>query len=491
MSPQTIVIGISVAYLTACLAIGASAGRKTSDSAAGFVAGDRALGALVMYFITGATIFSAFAFLGMPGWAYSRGVAGLYILGFGTVGFVPFYFLGPRAARVGRRFGFVTQAEMVAHRFRTPAVAGLMAVISAIAFVPYLAIQMKGAGYVLTEMTSGAVSERVGAALVYTVVLAYVMKSGVLGVGWTNTFQGIFMMVLAWSMGLWLPHVLYGGVGEMFESIAEQRPELLVPPGLDAAGEPWAWGPYSSNILVSIVGFSMWPHLFMKAFSAKDENTLRRTVVLYPTFQLFLVPILILGFAAVLFASAPDKPDQVLPHLLMNAGLSPWIVGLFCAGALAASMSSGDAILHATASILVRDGWVTAARRPLSAQAERTAIRALLVFVLLAAYGLAFVYSDSLVTLLLFAYGPITQFAPGVVATLVWRRASGAAVLAGMLAGIIVTLVLSQRPDLCPWGLHAGLFGLALNVALLVMISLVRPGGTAEDDDFLATAQGR
>ena len=48
---------------------------SSSASAAGYVAGDRTLGTLVMYFITGATIFSAFAFLGMPGWAYSRGAA--------------------------------------------------------------------------------------------------------------------------------------------------------------------------------------------------------------------------------------------------------------------------------------------------------------------------------------------------------------------------------------------------------------------------------
>ena len=38
--------------------------------------------------------------------------------------------MGPRAARLGRSFGFVTQAEMVAHRFRSPAIAALMAIIS-------------------------------------------------------------------------------------------------------------------------------------------------------------------------------------------------------------------------------------------------------------------------------------------------------------------------------------------------------------------------
>ncbi|NIV46932.1 MAG: sodium:solute symporter family protein, partial [Gammaproteobacteria bacterium] len=59
-------------------------GRKASGTAAGYVAGDRTLGLLVMYFITGATIFSAFAFLGGPGWAYSKGAAAFYILAYGA-----------------------------------------------------------------------------------------------------------------------------------------------------------------------------------------------------------------------------------------------------------------------------------------------------------------------------------------------------------------------------------------------------------------------
>jgi SSS family solute:Na+ symporter len=200
-----IVVGVSFAYLAASLTVGMWPSRKASGTAAGYVAGDRTLGLVLMYFITGATIFSSFAFLGAPGWAYSKGAAAFYILGYGTLGLVPFYFLGPRAARLGRRFGFVTQAEMVAERFGVRSIAGLMAIISVIAFVPYLALQMKGAGYVLSAVTHGAFPEWAGAALVYGVVLAYVLRSGVLGVGWTNTFQGVFMMVLAWGLGLYLP----------------------------------------------------------------------------------------------------------------------------------------------------------------------------------------------------------------------------------------------------------------------------------------------
>lgn len=489
MEPWVVVVGISAAYLVASLAVGILPGRKASRTAAGYVAGDRTLGLLVMYFITGATIFSSFAFLGAPGWAYSRGAAGFYILGYGTLGFLPFYFLGPRAARLGRRYGFVTQAEMVGARYGSAAIAGLMALISVAAFIPYLALQMKGAGYVLNMVTEGRLPEWAGSALVYGVVLVYVLRSGVLGVGWTNTFQGVFMMALAWGLGLYLPYRLYGGVGEMFREIAAARPEHLLPPGLLSGGGPWNWAGYSSAVLMSMIGFSVWPHLFMKAFTARDEVTLRRTVVLYPTFQIFLVPLFLIGFAGVLFQGAPERPDQILPYMLMNMEIPAVLVGLFCAGALAASMSSGDAMAHAAASIAVRDGCISAFGLGWDEQRQRRAIQFAVVAVMVAAYALALTYQGDLVSLLLWAYGPVGQFAPAVVATLYWRRATGPGVVAGLIAGAAVVTAGSVGREWLPWPVHEGIYALVANVVALVAVSLVT-AGRRDDGVFLATARG-
>ena len=81
-----------------------------------------------------------------------------------------------------------------------------------------------------------------GAAVAYGIVLIYVLVSGVSAVGWTNTLQGVFMIVIAWSLGIYLPNALYGGIGPMFEAIMSKRPDLLELPGLTAGGEPWQLG---------------------------------------------------------------------------------------------------------------------------------------------------------------------------------------------------------------------------------------------------------
>lgn len=468
------IIGIIIGfYLALTLAIGLTAGRKATRSVTGYVAGDRAFGLVIMYFIFGATMFSAFAFLGGPGWAYSRGAAAFYILSYGVLGMAPWYSMGPRVARLGRAYGYVTQAQLLVGRFPSRFLSVLMAVLTVLAFIPYVTLQMRGAGIVIEAVTDGHIPLWLGAGVAYGIVLIYVLTSGVSAVGWTNTFQGIFMLIIAWTLGLYLPIRLYGGVGEMFTRIASERPELLTVPGLTAAGDPWSWGGYSTAILVSAIGVAMWPHLFMKAFTAKSDDTIRRTVVLFPTFQLFLIPVFIIGFAGVLFPESPPEPDFILPFMILQSDLPAIVVGLFCAGALSASMSTGDALLHAGASVAVEDG--VGQFRRLRDEQQRRLMRILVVGMGALAYFFALYEGVSLVALLLSSYGIVAQFTPPLVSAIYWKGATTGGVMAGLVAGTLATLFFFFNPELRPLDLHEGILGLLIHVPILVGVSLLTP----------------
>jgi SSS family solute:Na+ symporter len=291
-------------------------------------------------------------------------------------------------------------------------------------------------------------------------------------VGWTNTMQGIFMMALAWGLGLWLPHELYGGVGPMFDALAEARPELLRAPGLGPDGEPWSWGGYTSAVAISVLGFSLWPHYFQKLFTARDVRTIKRTVVFYPTFLIFLVPILFIGFSGVLAFPGVEPADAILPTVITSLEVPAALVGLFCAGALAASMSTGDAILHAGASILVRDLWEPLVEEGPGPERERRSIQLLVVALGGLAYYLAILSDASLVALLLLSYGFIAQLFPLLLAAFFWPRATPAGALAGLGAGGAVTVLFNLVPALSWADVHPGIWGLAANVAALVAVSL-------------------
>jgi SSS family solute:Na+ symporter len=472
-SSWIVVLAVTVGYLLASLAIGVLSGRRMSQGTEGYVAGDRGLGFISLYFIMGASIFSAFAFLGGPGWAYSRGATSYYILAYAAVGLVPWYFLAPRIAALGRRYGYVTQAELFSDRFQSKALSAILAVISILGFLPYLTLQIKGAGYVFSIVTEGRIPVWAGAAIAYAVVLVYVFKSGVMGVAWTNTMQGIFMLVLAWWLGLYLPHKLYGGIRPMFDALADKFPEMLAAPGLAADGSPWTWGGYSSAVAISALGFSVWPHYFMRIFTAKNSRTLKQMVVFYPTFGIFLIPILFIGFCGILRFPGVEPADTILPTILTSLDLPAVVIGLFCAGALAASMSTGDALVHASGSVLVRDLYKVLWRPDISDAQQTHLIRILVVVIGAVAYYFAVASDLSLVLMLLLSYGFVAQLFPVMVVTFFWRRASRAGVLAGLVVGCLVTAIWNLVPELQWREVHPGLWGLAAHVATLVAVSLI------------------
>ncbi len=374
--------------------------------------------------------------------------------------------------------GFVTQAELLSHRYGSKLLSVLLAVLSIIVFIPYLTLQMKGAGYILETISEGRIPAWAGAMVTYLIVLVYVLSSGVMGIGWTNAFQGIFMMIIAWFLGIYLPNKLYGGVGAMFNQLAEgSLADMLTAPGLTRNGTPWDWWGFSSAVIVSAIGFSMWPHLFMKSYAAKSDRSLRLTVVLYPTFQIFLVPILLIGFAGIIAFPGVSPADTIVPHILTqeSIGLSGWIVGLVCAGTLAASMSSGDAILHAAASIGIRDGVTKITSDVLSDQQQRRWNRVLIVVISAISYYFAVVSDVEIVKLLLGSYGGVAQIFPLIFAAFYWPRGNGKGAVAGLITGLVINMLFLSLPALKPFPMHEGVYGLLANIVVFISVSLLSP----------------
>ncbi|MCX4245373.1 sodium:solute symporter family protein [Paraliomyxa miuraensis] len=495
---------VVLVYLVLTVVMGVVAGRRGRGDAQDYVAGERAFGPVVMYFVVGATIFSAYALLGTPQRVVAKGSDAFYVLAYGAVGLVPLFFFGARVRRIGAREGYLTQAELVAARYESPRMAVTMGLASVVAFIPYLVIQLKGAGLVMAAVTGWP--PLVGAAVVYAAVLIYVIAGGVRGVGWTNVVQGIAMLVVVWILGLWIPIATYGSIPAMFDRVLAERPELLTLPG---PGAQTSMARYSSEILVSILGMSMWPHVFMKCFTARSARLVQQSVVWYPTFLFFLVPLLLLGYVAALGGGPTD--DSVLLWLvdrLAGHALHPLLFAFVAFAILAASMSTGDALLHAGGSILVRDvilpierkRWVLASIGRLRAwgalppvsrpdvplredEAGQTrAIKLLVVGLLgLCLWMLEGTGGTSIVDLLLLAYAVPLQFLPAVLLGLYWRRPGRAAGEWGLWAGLgTIAIVFGLQwlaPELAatvnPWQLELGVLGLVANLVAMVLGSWI------------------
>lgn len=463
------VLFIVFLYLLLVLFMGIRAGLNKDKSIEEYVAASRSLNSFVMYFLMGGAIYSAFAFLGGPGWAYSRGAASFYILAYCAMGLLPWLIWGPRAYRMGRRYNYVTQAELISDRFESKTLSALMAIVSILAFIQYIALQLKGMAYVLNVTTDGVIPFWLGALIAYSVVLIYVLTSGVRGVAWTNVLQGLFMMLMAWILGLWLPFRFHGGILPMFQKIAEIDPTHLI-----IGQTQMSWAAFSSAVWISVLGFTMWPHLFMKAYTTKSEKTLKKTITLYPTFAIFMIPVLFIGFAGigVVAEGTLASADQILPYMLTQLGLPPVILGLVAAATLAAAMSSSDTITHGAASVYTMDFHRKVFNPHLSDQRSVLVTRIAVFIFCSIAYYIAVFGAQSLVALLLGAYGSIVQFLPLVTATFFWSRATKQGAIAGLLVGVLVNFYFSVLTT-TPLEIHAGIWGLLVNIVVLVIVSML------------------
>src|SRR5699024_545609 len=235
------------------------------------------------------------------------------------------------------------------------------------------------------------------------------------------------------------------------------------------------WGAFSTAILVSGFGGAMWPHLFMKFYSAESGRTLRKVSVLYPLFAYLLVPILCIGFAGVLaFADAPlDRPDKVLLNIVTQvADFSPWVVGLMLAGALAAAMSTGANLAHTAATVLVCDVFGRTIMQKSSEHSKLRATRWSVLGLSLLAYLAALFNPASLVMLLLGAYGVIVQLLPMVLGALFFPQLLRAGVTTGAILGAVIYL-LFQFIFASPFAWHAGIWGLIVNILAVAAFQVI------------------
>jgi SSS family solute:Na+ symporter len=308
-------------------------------------------------------------------------------------------------------------------------------------------------------------------AIAVTLLAGFVFVSGVRAVAWVSVLKDILMVLASVSIGIAVPHIFFGGIGPMFATLARVKPTHLVMPGAtNNLGHSW----YISTVLLTSLGGYMWPHSFGASFTAKSGDTLRRNAIVMPLYTISLAFIFFTGFAALLVVPGLSNGDLSLLTIVRKT-FPAWMLGVIGgAGALTAMVPA--AILLLTASTLFAKNLY----RPIFAPAmtdDQVAKLARTMVVVLSLISLYFAIHSSatLVSLLLLGYAGVTQFFPGVVLGLYWRRVTMAGVFGGMIVGVgcATFLILSKRDPF--GGLNAGFIALCVNFAIVFLVSMLAP----------------
>ncbi|MGE3615781.1 MAG: sodium:solute symporter, partial [Gemmatimonadales bacterium] len=442
--------------------------------------GGRTFGTLLVFLLLAGEIYTTFTFLGASGWAYGRGAPSYYIICYGAVAYIMSYWLAPAVWRYARTHDLVSQPDFFAHKYRHPLMGPLVALVGVVAMIPYLVLQLKGLGIIVSEASYGVVSPAAAIWIGVVVVVGYVMLSGIHASAWTAVVKDILILGVAAFLGFYLPAHLHGGMGAMFSAIEAGNPGFLV---LPATGQSPSW--FASTVLLTALGFYLWPHTFGSIYSARDDDVFRRNAVVMPLYQLVMLFVLFIGFAALLSVPGLTGTDADLALLRVSIQtFDPWVVGVIGAAGVLTALVPGSMILMAASTIVAKN--VIHRNRPATDPGIARLAKGLVPAVAAVALWFTFRGGESIVALLLMGYSFVTQLTPALLGSFLARNPlSPVGAMTGIAAGVATVAwttltgtgfgtLLAGAPA---WvrDLNTGFAALVANVVVALVVSRLVP----------------
>ncbi len=461
-------IGLVIVYFIILIILGLYAHKRTKQTPEDYFLGNRTFGPIILFFTLAATNFSAFTFLGFAGKAYSSGFGQYGIMGFGTaIMAIMFYIIGRKVWKLGKEKGYITPPELIGDRFNSTSLRLLFMFIMVIFTIPYLATQAIGAGLLIEYMTN--ISWQIGAIITMIVIMVYVLSGGMRGSGWTDVIQGL-IMIIAMSLAVIFVAISLGGFEAANIAAYEAKPELFTRPG---GGDYFIFQIWFSFMLLWIFADPMFPQIFSRFYTAKNEKSLKMSMIFYPIVVsfLFLFPVLIGVWAHGAGVDiAQGSEDMVLP--IMVATYTPSFVFAFVmVGALAALMSTADSQLLSLSTMLSRD--IPLKKNPIS-----QILFGKIVIVILSLFAILFVIGgyDTKVgimgTLVSTTFSGLAVLCPTTIAALYWKKATKYGCISSIIIGE-VSIFLFQFKILPSYGFLSAIWGILISIVVLIIISYI------------------
>lgn len=476
---------VLIVYVAAGLGIAILARRKMGGGMNEFFLANRQLSGFVAALTYAATTYSAFMMVGLAGLTYKFGVGAL---GFELTylgGLVLVVFFGPRFWLAGKKYDYLTHAQLLADRYQNRAVGIIAALLCLIFLIPYAAIQLMGIGYMLSVISEGAISITIAMIVATVLSVIWANIAGLRSVAWTDALQAAIMFVSATVILLLVVYRGFGGFEPFFGRLNAEVPKLLAGPGLlkfnvfFGLALPWLFFSLSN------------PQVTQRLFVPRSVTAFKQMIGGFLVFGFVYTLVAVFwGFGARLLIPDLSSADLATPNLLALPIIPKLAALIVMVGILAAAISTIDSILLSLSSMVSRDLLKIGFRSDIS---ENTELRiGKWVVVALAAVFLVFANWAAGKSGLAFMIAPLSSAAaagllmavPALIGAFFWRRATAAGALSSMVLGALVVLVL-QFTGMKPFGLWPGVWGVIVCVSLYLGVSLMTEPPARKAEDFI------
>ena len=470
-------IGFVGIYLGFLLVIGFVGWRsRKANTLQDFYLGGNSTGLWVLLLTLYATQYSGNTLFGFTGKTYRIGFSWTVSVQFMTAIVVVYLTFAPRLFSLSRQHGFITPADYLQHRFKTPALSFVGSIVMIIAIGNFLLAQMMAMGKAVEGLfeVNPWWAYVGGVVFLAVIIVVYETLGGFRAVAWTDAIQGSILM-FGFAALIVLIFQRFGSLERATALLAEKDPGALQAP--TAAGvREWI-----SYLFIVGIGAALYPQAVQRIYCARNAKTLRFSLMIMVFLPLVTTSVsLIAGIMgrAYLPDLNPEQTDSLLTiicrEVQQQSVAGRWVVVVLFAAILAAIMSTADSILLSISSMFTKDIYAPWIRRGAGeSDLMRVGKLCAWLFITGAAVGAILLKGTTLVTLLDRKLDLLIQLSPAFILGLWWKPLHGKAVLVGLVVGIGVALALAFMGHGKLYGIHAGVYGLGMNVTLAVAISLV------------------
>lgn len=425
---------VFVIYLLFMLGIGVYFFVRSKDGGdKDYFLGGRQMGPWVSALSAGASDMSAWVLMGLPASIYAAGIGQAWIAIGLAIGYIISWLV--EAPRL-RKFTIVsndsiTVPQYLTNRFlsKSKALQVICAVIFLVAYTIYAASSMKACGTLFNTVLG--IDANVAMYIAAAIIIAYTFLGGFNAVCWTDFFQGMLMLAALLIAPLFALGVIQNGGGAPAGS-------YVLPDGYWNLFTNWkdvvsglGWG----------LGYFGMPHIIVRFMSLESQKSLKKSAKIGITWNVLIV-IFSVAAGCIGHLLLGDIADNSTVFIQMVRMLFPGVIsGILLSAILAASMSTADSQLLASASAFASDVYKPIIRKNKANDKEmlwagRFVVLAISIVALLIASN---PNAGSIMDLVSNAWGLFgAAFGPVIMLSLFWKRFTFAGAVAGIVTGAAV-----------------------------------------------------
>ena len=427
---------VFVVYLAFMLGIGVYFFVKSKDGGEkDYFLGGRQMGPWVSALSAGASDMSAWVLMGLPASIYAFGIGQAWVAIGLAIGYaVSWTVEAPRL----RRFTIVandaiTVPQYLTNRFvsKSKALQIICAVIFLAAYTIYAASSMKACGTLFHTVIG--IDATLAMYLAAAIIVGYTFLGGFSAVCWTDFFQGMLMLAALLIAPIFALIVIKGGGAA--ESVADLPANY--------------WNLFSSwKDIVSGLGWGLgyfgMPHIIVRFMSVRSDKDLKKSAKIGITWNVLIV-IFSVAAGCIGHLLLGEISDSSTVFIQMVRMLFPALIsGVLLSAILAASMSTADSQLLASASAFASDVYKPVLRKGKASDKEmlwagRFVVLAISVIAVLIASD---PNSGTIMGLVENAWGLFgAAFGPAIMLSLFWKRFNFEGAIAGIVTGAVVDVL--------------------------------------------------